>query len=162
MTSTAFDLSAADFAAIEFYEEHRAAVEAYGLLSVFGEDRDDRRQFNKGKKLIAAGIAAAQSIRAPRRGSAGTAWTQPELDFITDLYLKHVRPEQEHDARATILREFRTRFATHTDDAVELTVRRIIRLDTAYPSDGMLGAHVGYFNLLDQKCPGRFEAPAAA
>ena len=44
-------------------------------------------------------------------------------------------------------------FSTHSDDAVELTVRRqIIRLDTAYPSEGMLTAHIGYWQILDGIC----------
>ena len=109
-------------------------------------------------------VQAVYDLRAPpdvtRCGPV--TWTPAELDFITDLYLKHVRPEQEHDARSTILREFRTRFQTHSDDAVELTVRRIIRLDTAYPSEGMLGAHVGYWEILESKAPGRFDPPAVA
>ena len=101
-------------------------------------------------------------VPAGRRSNGGAqTWTAAELDLITDLYLEHVRPADEHDARATILKEFRRVFSTHSDDAVELTVRRIIRLDTAYPSEGMLGAHVGYWQILDSKCPGRFDPPAA-
>ena len=99
-------------------------------------------------------------VPAGRRSyGGGQTWTAAELDLITDLYLEHVRPADEHDARATILKEFRRVFNTHSDDAVELTVRRIIRLDTAYPSEGMLGAHVGYWQILDSKCPGRFVPP---
>jgi len=92
--------------------------------------------------------------------AGGQTWTSAELDLITDLYLQHVRPADTCDDRATILKEFRRVFSTHSDDAVELTVRRIIRLDTAYPSEGMLGAHVGYWQILDSKCPGRFDPPA--
>lgn len=95
-----------------------------------------------------------------RSNGGGQTWTSAELDLITDLYLEHVRPADEHDARATILKEFRRVFNTHSDDAVELTIRRIIRLDTAYPSEGMLGAHVGYWQILDSKCPDRFDPPA--
>ena len=143
--------------AIAFYEENAAYVAAYGLSNL---DRESRLLFRQGKRLVQDAIATVQ--RAPRRNCGPVTWTPAELDFITDLYLKHVRPEQEHDARATILREFRTRFQTHSDDAVELTVRRIIRLDTAYPSEGMLGAHVGYWEILESKAPGRFDPPAVA
>ena len=102
----------------------------------------------------------ANTFAKSRTNSGAQTWTADELDLITDLYLEHVRPEDEHDARATILQEFRRAFNTHSDDAVELTVRRIIRLDTAYPSEGMLGAHIGYYQILDRKCPGRFVPPA--
>ena len=102
----------------------------------------------------------ANAFVSARTNSGAQTWTADELDLITDLYLEHVRPADEHDARATILKEFRRVFNTHSDDAVELTVRRIIRLDTAYPSEGMLGAHIGYYQILDRKCPGRFVPPA--
>ena len=126
MTSTAFDLSAADFAAIEFYEEHRAAVEAYGLLSIFGEDRDDRRQFNKGKKLIAAAIDAARKTTAKR-----IPYTDQEVQFLFATYLKkdaHMRDTLEAFFAAFPDTE-------HTRSSVWQKIQRIRTLDNAYPED---------------------------
>ena len=64
MTSTAFDLSAADFAAIEFYEQHADAVKNWGILSTFGDDRADRMTFRRGERFVADAIASASRSSA--------------------------------------------------------------------------------------------------
>ena len=54
----------------------------------------------------------ANAFVSARTNSGAQTWTADELDLITDLYLEHVRPADEHDARATILKEFRRVFNT--------------------------------------------------
>ena len=141
---------------ITWYESLKPLVDQFGI----GAYLDTPQERNLFRKIAAQFAPAPVAQRTTvRRFSGQVRWTTAELELITDLYLQHVRPDQEHDARATILREFRRQFSTHSDDAVELTVRRIIRLDTHYPSDGMLGAAYQYFQILDRKCPDRFLPP---
>ena len=157
MTAT---ISAAD---LSWYQTLQPLVDQFGI-GTYLDTPQERNLYRKIAAMFAPAPAApAQTQKRPPRRHVGLSrWTTAELELITDLYLQHVRPDQEHDARATILQEFRRRFDTHSDDAVELTVRRIIRLDTHYPSDGMLGAAYQYFQILDRKCPGRFLPPGDA
>jgi len=143
---------------ITWYESLKPLVDQFGI-GAYLDTPQERNLFRKIAAQFAPAPAPVAQRTTVRRFSGQVRWSTAELELITDLYLQHVRPDQEHDARATILREFRRQFSTHSDDAVELTVRRIIRLDTHYPSDGMLGAAYQYFQILDRKCPDRFLPP---
>ena len=46
---TALNLTAADAAALAFYEENLSYVEGFGLANL---DREDRLQFRQGKKVL--------------------------------------------------------------------------------------------------------------
>ena len=146
---------------ISWYHQLKPLVDKFGIRSYL-DTPQERNLYRKINSEICDPIVTPKVAKTTiRRKHVGLyRWTTQELECITDLYLKYVRPQDEHDARATILQEFRKQFDTHSDDAVELTVRRMIRLDTHYPSDGMLGASYQYFEILNHKCPDRFVPPA--
>ena len=145
---------------LEFYNEYKDQVQKFGILNVF-EDREDRIAFRDAERAI----LGARSFKNPKKTWSGVKattkkrnvqpWTMEELDFLADLYLQHADPVSKSDSRELIVSEFRKKFDTHSDDAVEITIRSFVSADSQYDS---LGRAVcpRYYDLLNSKCPDRF------
>jgi len=121
MTSTAFDLSAADFAAIEFYEQHADAVKNWGILSTFGDDRADRMTFRRGERLVADAIASASRSKV--------RYSDEQVEYLFSVY------RTCGGDRPTCVAEFLKRFprSGHSPASVDMKVCRFQVLDPAYP-----------------------------
>lgn len=143
----------------DFYLQYKDSVEKFGILNVF-EDREDRIAFRDAERAI-LGARTFQNQKKSwtsgivRKKASLTQWTDAEIDCLADLYLKYANPSQQSDSRELILRHFRLKFDTHSDDAVEIAVRSFVQLDSFYDAQGRT-PNQRYFEILNAKCPGRF------
>jgi hypothetical protein len=144
---------------LEFYETYKDQVSKFGILNVF-EDREDRILFRN----IAKQIEGIKTFKNPNRSWSGISmkkysrpesWTDDEIEYLADLYLQHVNPTAQSDEREIILRKFRLKFDTHSDDAVEIAIRSFVTMDNLYPALGR-SPNRTYYEILNSKCPGRF------
>ena len=114
-------LTAADAAALSFYEEWQSYVAGFGLFNL---EREERRLFNQGKRIAQQITDLAKSAVH----SGGTRWTAEEYDTMAAAYLLHGRD------RAACLRYFRAQGHTrHTDDAITFAAYSCAALDTRVP-----------------------------
>lgn len=151
----------------DFYDSYSEQVAKFGLLNVF-EEREDRVLYRNIERTLFGKVQYANPIKTWTNGKVTQVnrkniipWTDEELNYIADLYLQHVSPENGSDAAAVILTEFRKYFDTHSDDAVEIAVRSFVRLDSHYPSVGRTPTR-RYYEIMESKCPGRFMTPEDA
>ena len=135
---TALNLSAADSAALSFYEANLSYVEGFGLLNL---DRDERLLFRKGKKVLET-IATATKVALNPRSAEATRWTPEEYAALAAAYIRHGADER------ACLAEFRCYSERHTDYAVRLAVNSCKFLDSSVKdakglhdyANGLLGA----------------------
>tara|TARA_B100000686_G_C16677917_1_gene910221 strand:- start:891 stop:1325 length:435 start_codon:yes stop_codon:yes gene_type:complete len=131
--------------AVDFYETHASYVSAFGLLNL--GDREDRRFFNKGKKLLNAAIES--TLRAVRLSEQ--KWLPEEYDFIAATYVKHGTD------RKAGLSEFRAAgFTRHTDDAVTFILYSAACLDKQSGLKGFKDYANGLLNALKALDTDRF------
>jgi uncharacterized protein YqgQ len=143
----------------DFYTEYKDSVEKFGILNVF-EDREDRIAFRNAERAI---LGARTFVNQKKSWTSGivrkkmsmTQWTDAEINYLADLYLKFANPSQQSDGREMILKHFRLKFDTHSDDAVEIAIRSFVQLDSFYDALGRT-PNQRYFEVLNSKCPGRF------
>jgi len=122
MTAT-LNLSAADAAALEFFEINSSYVEGFGLTNL---DRDDRLMFRKGKKV------AQQIIDAARRASfTRTPYTDEQARFIAETYVL------SSGDRDTVVTAFLVRFPNsgHSVGSISKKFARFRVLDRSCPGD---------------------------
>ena len=135
---TALNLTAADAAAIAFYEENLSYVEGFGLANL---DREDRLQFRQGKKVLEM-LAKQTKVALNPRSVEATRWTPEEYAALAAAYIRHGADER------ACLAEFRCYSERHTDYAVRLAVNSCKFLDTKVQdakglhdyANGLLGA----------------------
>ena len=135
---TALNLSAADAAAVAFYEENLSYVEGFGLCNL---DREDRLQFRKGKQVLDL-LAKQTKVALNPRSAEATRWTPEEYAALAAAYLRHGADER------ACLADFRCYSDRHTDYAVRLAVNSCKFLDTKVQdakglhdyANGLLGA----------------------
>jgi|688.fasta_scaffold1180863_1 hypothetical protein len=146
----------------DFYNQYKDRVEKFGLLNVF-EDREDRIAFRNAERAIRGAISFTHQKKSWTSGVINTKkvrvsveWTDAEVDYLADLYLKFANPSQQSDNRELIVEQFRLKFDTHSDDAVEIAIRSFVQLDSFYPALGRT-PNQRYYEVLNSKCPGRFE-----
>jgi hypothetical protein len=114
-------LTAANAAALSFYEEWASYVSGFGLFNL---ERDQRLLFNQGKRIAQQITDLAKSAAH----SGGTRWTAEEYDAMAQAYLLHGRD------RSACLRHFRAQGHTrHTDDAITFAAYSCAALDTRVP-----------------------------
>ena len=105
--------------AIDFYTEHANYVSGFGLINL---EREERRLYNKGKKLI-------EKLQQFKKDSEKhVKWTAEEYDTLAAAYVKHCGD------RKAILREFRLYSERHSDNAIDIAAQSCLQLDNTIKS----------------------------
>ena len=105
--------------AIDFYTEHVNYVAGFGLINL---EREERRLYNKGKKLI-------EKLQQFKKDSEKhVKWTAEEYDTLAAAYVKHCGD------RKAILREFRLYSERHSDNAIDIAAQSCLQLDNTIKS----------------------------
>ena len=110
-------ISTADLEAIEFYQEQKWNVEAFGLLHL--GDREDRMFFKRGRQVLES--AMETTIRAVR--ASERTWLAEEYDALAAAYVRNA------GNRPAILKEFRLFSDRHTDNAIDIAAQACRALD---------------------------------
>ena len=118
---TASTLNPSDLSALEFYQEHVAYVDGFGLSNL---DRPERLLFKQGRKLIEAALATAQ---APTRET----YEDPEVRFMVRVYLN---TDADMEATRDAYFEFYPD-SSHSASSVWMKISRIRTLDTQFTGD---------------------------
>ena len=116
-------LTASDAAALEFYQDHVAFVDGFGLTNL---DRPERLLFKKGRQLMEAALAAANAPATKR-----IPYTDEEVCFLVTAYLN--AGAHMTDTLAAFFQVFPE--TEHTRSSVWQKIQRIRTLDNAYPMD---------------------------
>ena len=135
-----------DLQLVEFYNTYRKQVETFGIINVL-DDRDDRRNYRKGQKIIESTITAVKSQRK------NIDWTPEEYGYIAESYFKYGRNQ------AQCLKYFRQFSQRHTDKSVKIALYSCPALDTKVNEiSGLKDFANGLLDALNAIEPGRFVA----
>ena len=118
--------------AVEFYQDHLNYVSGFGLINL---EREERRLYNKGKKLI-------EKLQQFKKDSEKhVKWTAEEYDTLASAYVKHCGD------RPAILREFRLYSERHSDNAVDIAAQACLQMDNTIKTVSGLKDHASGLKL---------------